>query len=46
MTSLNEVVMRELYPKATVDVRLTKIHGQLFSKLDANSGLWQIPLEE
>ena len=46
MTKLNEAVKRELYPMATVEVSLAKIQGQIFSKLDANAGFWQIPLEE
>ena len=46
ITTLNEAVKRELYPMATVEVSLAKIHGQIFSKLDANSGFWQITLEE
>ena len=46
MKKLNEAVKRELYLMATVEVSLAKIHGQIVSKLDANSGFWQIPLEE
>ena len=46
MTKLNEAVKRELYPMATIEVSLAKIQGQIFSKLDANAGFWQIPLEK
>ena len=46
ITKLNEAVKRELYPMPTVEVSLANIHGKIVSKLDANSGFWQIPLEE
>ena len=39
MTKLNEAVKCELYPMAIVEVSLAKIHGKMFSKLDANSGV-------
>ena len=35
MIKLNEVVKRELYPMATVEVSVAKIQGQIFSKLYA-----------
>ena len=46
MPKLNEAVKRELYPMATVEISLANIHGNIFSKPDANSGFWQIQLEE
>ena len=39
MMKFNEAVKREMYPMETVEVSLAKIHGKMFSKLDANSGL-------
>lgn len=42
---LNENVMRETFPLPTVDDILGQLKGAtIFSKLDANSGFWQIPL--
>lgn len=42
---LNESVLREVYPIPTVDDTLAQLTGaKIFSKLDANSGFWQIPL--
>ena len=48
LTKLNASVKREIHPMETVEVRgsLSKIKGNIFSKLDANSGFWQIPLEK
>lgn len=44
---LNECVLREVYLLPKVDVTLALLSGaQLFSKLDANSEFWQIPLSE
>ena len=44
---LNESVLREIHPLPRVDDTLAKLHGaKIFSKLDANSGFWQIPLAE
>ena len=44
---LNECVLREVHPLPKVDVTLVSLSGaQVFSKLDANSGFWQIPLSE
>ena len=38
-------VRREVHPLPTVDETLAQITGaKIFSKLDANSGFWQIPL--
>ncbi len=44
---LNESVVRETHPLPTVEETLAQLAGALvFSKLDANSGFWQIPLDE
>ena len=45
LTKLNESVRREKHPLPTVEQTLGQIKGaQFFSKLDANSGFWQISL--
>ena len=42
---LNESVLREVHPLPKVDETLAQLSGaKIFSKLDANSGFWQIPL--
>ena len=42
---LNESVQREFHPLPRVEETLTQLTGaQVLSKLDANSGFWQIPL--
>ena len=42
---LNESVLREVHPIPRVDEALAQLTGAtIFSKLDANSGFWQIPL--
>ena len=42
---LNENVLREVHPLPKVDDTLVQLTGaSVFSKLDANSGFWQIPL--
>ena len=42
---LNQSVLREVHPLPKVDETLAQLTGaKLFSKLDANSGFWQIPL--
>ena len=42
---LNESVLREVHPMPKVDTTLAQLSGAtVFSKLDANSGFWQIPL--
>ena len=42
---LNQSVMRETFPLPTVDDVLAQLSGAtVFSKLDANSGFWQVPL--
>ena len=44
---LNESVQREPYPMPKVDDTLALLSGAtIFSKLDANSGFWQIPLSK
>ena len=44
---LNGNVLRETHPIPKVDETLAQLTGAtLFSKLDANSGFWQIPLAE
>ena len=46
LTKLNESVRRERHPLPAVDQTLAQLAGaKLFSKLDANSGFWQIPLD-
>ena len=45
LTKLNENVRRERHPLPAVEQTLAQIAGaRVFSKLDANSGFWQIPL--
>ena len=46
LTKLNKSVQREVYPMATVENSLSQIRGKYFSKIDANSGFWQIPIEK
>ena len=42
---LDENVLREVHPLPKVDETLAQLAGaKIFSKLDANSGFWQIPL--
>ena len=42
---LNECVLIEIHPLSRVEETLAQLSGaQYFSKLDANSGFWQIPL--
>lgn len=44
---LNESVLREVHPIPKVDDILAQLAGaKIFSKLDANSGFWQIPLSD
>ena len=46
LTKLNESVKRERHPLPVVDQTLAQLAGaKLFTKLDANSGFWQIPLD-
>ena len=45
MKPLNENALREVHPMPKVDTTLAQLTGAtMFSKPDANSGLWQIPL--
>ena len=45
LRDLNDSVQRELHQMPTVDEVLGQVSGgQVFSKLDANSGFWQVPL--
>jgi len=47
LKSLNESILREVHSMPKVDTTLAQLSGaRLFSKLDANSGFWQIPLSE
>ena len=46
LTKLNKKVQRELYPMVTVENSLSQIIGKYFSKIDANSGLWQKTVEK
>ena len=44
---LNKSVMREIHPLPKVDTNLAQLTGaRLFSKLDTNSGFWQVPLSK
>ena len=44
---LNKAIKRTHYPLPTVDDLLNKLSGaKFFSKLDASSGYWQIPVDE
>ena len=45
LTKLNQSVCRERHPLPAVEQTLPQVAGaQIFTKLDANSGFWQIPL--
>jgi hypothetical protein len=47
VSKLNDSVQRELHPMPVVDHTLGQLGGaKFFSKLDANSGIWQIKLTE
>ena len=47
LTKLNKSVKREVYAMPSVEETLSKIsQGSVFSKLDANSGFHQIPLDK
>ena len=42
---LNQSVLREVHHMPHVDETLAQLQGgKVFSKLDANSGFWQVPL--
>ena len=43
----NQSVKREVHPMFSVDESLAKLgQSKIFSKLDANSGFWQMPLDQ
>ena len=47
LVQLNQSVKREVYPMFSVDESLAKLgESKIFSKLDANSGFWQMPLDQ
>ena len=47
LTHLNKSVCRERHPLPAVEQTLAQLAGaRVFSKLDANSGFWQIPLSQ
>ena len=47
LTKLNKAVQWEVHPMPSVNESLAKLgNSKIFSKLDANSGFWQIPLNE
>ena len=47
LTALNKSVKREVHPMKSVDDHLAKLkNSNVFTKLDANSGFWQVPLDE
>ena len=46
LTQLNKAVKREFHPMSSVDDSLDKLSNvRDFTRLDANSGFWQIPLD-
>jgi hypothetical protein len=46
LTALNKGVRRETYPMPRVSEMLSRLaEGRIFSKLDANSGFWQVKLD-
>ena len=48
LTKLNAQVERELYELPSISESLAKLNGkcQVMSKLDFNSGYWQLPFDE
>jgi hypothetical protein len=47
LTELNKAVQREIHPMSSVDESLAKLgKSRVYSKLDANSGFWQLPLDD
>ena len=47
LTHLNKSVQREIHPMLSVDESLAKLgNSKVFSKHDANSGFWQLPLDD
>ncbi|KAK3782887.1 hypothetical protein RRG08_002516 [Elysia crispata] len=46
LTALNKAVLREVHPLKSVDEDLARLAGStIFTKLDARSGFWQMPLD-
>ena len=46
LTQLNKAVKREFHPMSSVDDSLAKLsNARYFTRLDAISGFWQIPLD-
>ena len=46
LTQLNKAAKREFHRMSSVDDSLTKLsNARYFTRLDANSGFWQIPLD-
>ena len=46
LTALNKAVLREVHPLRSVDEDLARLAGStIFTKLDARSGFWQMPLD-
>ena len=44
---LNENVMREIHPLPKVDITVAQLSGaKFFTKLDTNSGFWQVSLSK
>ena len=47
LTNLNKAVLREVHPMKSVDESLASLSSsKVYTKLDANSGFWQILLDE
>ena len=47
LTQLNKSIKREWHPLPTTEYNLALLAGgKIFSKLDANSGFWQVPLDD
>ena len=47
LTQLNKAVQREIHQMPSADESLAKLgKSRFFTKLDANSGFWQLPLDE
>lgn len=47
LTPLNKAVQRETHPMGSVDESLAMLgESRVFTKLDANSSFWKIPLDD